>query len=50
VDEIFMHPEKTFTWYNFEQRQKELNIIRYEALEKIGPGLHPAIRKVFEPV
>jgi phosphoenolpyruvate carboxykinase (ATP) len=50
VDEIFMHPEKTFTWYNFERRQKELNRIRYEAVEKIGPGLHPAIRKVFKPV
>jgi len=50
VDDIFMHPEKLFTWYEFEEKQKEMNRIRYEAVEKIGPALHPAIRNVFKPV
>jgi len=45
-----MHPEKLFTWYEFEEKQKEMNRIRYEAVEKIGPALHPAIRNVFKPV
>jgi len=50
VDDIFMHPEKLFTWHEFEEKQKELNRIRYEAVEKIGPALHPVIRNVFKPV
>jgi phosphoenolpyruvate carboxykinase (ATP) len=49
VDDIFMHPEKLFSRDEFEEKQRELNRIRYEAVEKIGPGLHPAIRKVFSP-
>ena len=50
VDEIFMHPEKLFSWYEFEKGQKELNRIRLEALEKIGESLNPGIRNVFEQV
>ena len=50
VDDIFMHPENLFAWNEFEEKQKELNRIRYEAVEKIGPALHPAIRNVFKPV
>jgi len=49
VDDIFMHPEKLFSRDKFEEKQRELNRIRYEAVEKIGPGFHPAIRKVFRP-
>lgn len=49
VDDIFLHPEKLFSRNEFEEKQKELNRIRYEAMEKIGPGLYPAIRKVFKP-
>ncbi|MFC1866477.1 phosphoenolpyruvate carboxykinase (ATP), partial [Chloroflexota bacterium] len=47
VDEIFLHPEKLFSWYEFEKGQKELNIIRHEALSNIGSALNPAIQKVF---
>jgi phosphoenolpyruvate carboxykinase (ATP) len=50
VDDIYLHPEKLFSRSEFEEKQKELNRIRYEAVEKIGPGLQPAIRSVFKPV
>lgn len=50
VDEIFMHPEKLFSWYEFEKGQKELNGIRHEALSKIGASLNPTIQKVFKLV
>jgi len=50
VDEIFMRPEKLFSWYEFEKGQKELNRIRFEALEKIGESLNPTVRKVFQEV
>jgi len=47
VDDIYVHPEKLYTHTEFEEKQGELNKIRYEAVEKIGSGLHPDIRKVF---
>ena len=47
VDDIFMHPEKLFNWYEFENGQKELNRVRHEALEKIGSSLNPVVREVF---
>ncbi|MDD4859182.1 MAG: phosphoenolpyruvate carboxykinase (ATP) [Dehalococcoidales bacterium] len=47
VDDITVHPEKLYTREEFEQKQKELNRVRYEAVEKIGPDLHPDIQKVF---
>ncbi|MFH0914796.1 MAG: phosphoenolpyruvate carboxykinase (ATP) [Chloroflexota bacterium] len=49
VDDVFMHPEKLYSREEFEKQQGELNRIRYEAVEKIGSGLHPSIRKVFKP-
>lgn len=49
VDDIFMHPEKLYSRNEFERQQGELNRIRYEAVEKIGTGLYPSIRKVFKP-
>ncbi|MBM4432691.1 MAG: phosphoenolpyruvate carboxykinase (ATP), partial [Chloroflexi bacterium] len=48
VDDIYVHPEKLYTHVGFEEKQRELNKIRYEAVEKIGSGLHPEIRKVFK--
>jgi len=42
-----MHPEKLFSWYEFESGQKELDRVRHEALDKIGPSLNPAVRGVF---
>ncbi len=47
VDDILVHPERLYTAAEFEQKQAELNKIRYEAIEKIGKGLNPKVRKVF---
>ena len=47
VDDILVHPEKIYSREEFEQKQKELDRIRYEAVERIGGGLHPDIRRVF---
>lgn len=47
VDDIYLHPEKLYTHAEFEEKQAELNRIRYEAAEKIGSKLHPDIKKVF---
>jgi hypothetical protein len=49
VDDIFMHPEKLFPGEEFEEQQRNLNEIRHQAVDKIGTGLHPAIRSVFVP-
>ena len=45
VDEIYLHPEKLYSRSEFEEKQKELNRLRREAIEKIGDGLHPNIKK-----
>jgi phosphoenolpyruvate carboxykinase (ATP) len=47
VDDIYLHPEKLYLRAEFEEKQRELNKIRYEAVGKIGSGLHPDIRNVF---
>jgi ATP-dependent phosphoenolpyruvate carboxykinase len=47
VDDILVHPERLYTAAEFEQKQRELNKIRYEAIEKIGGSLNPRISKVF---
>jgi len=47
VDDIYLHPEKLYSRAEFEEKQRELNKIRCEAVEKIGSGLHPNIRNVF---
>ena len=33
--------------YEFEEKQVDINIMRYEAVEKLGDGLHREIRGVF---
>ncbi|GAF82938.1 unnamed protein product, partial [marine sediment metagenome] len=50
VDDIYLHPEKLYSRTDFEEKQRVLNRIRYEAVEKIGSGLHPDIRNVFGKV
>ncbi len=50
VDDILVHPERLYTAAEFEQKQAELNQIRYEAIEKIGAGLNPKVKKVFGKV
>lgn len=47
VDDIYFQPEKLYSRTEFEEKQKELNQIRCEAVEKIGDALHPNIRQVF---
>jgi len=47
VDDIYLHPERLYVKDEFERKQKELNKIRREAIEKIGSKLHPNVRKVF---
>jgi phosphoenolpyruvate carboxykinase (ATP) len=47
VDDILVHPEKLYSAAEFETKQKELNKIRYDAIEKVGSGLNPKVRKVF---
>jgi len=47
VDDTYLHPEKLYSTAEFEERQKELNRIRHEAVERIGTSLHPDVRKVF---
>jgi len=47
VDDIYLHPEKLYSREEFEERQKELNRLRREAIEKIGDALHPNVRNVF---
>ena len=48
VDDIYLHPEVLYSTSEFEERQKELNQIRCQAMEKIGPALHPNVRRVFD--
>lgn len=47
VDDIFLHPEKLYSAQEFAEKQAELRRIRIEAVDKVGPGLDPAIKKVF---
>lgn len=47
VDDIFVHPEKLYPKGEFEKKQRELNKIRREAIEKLGNALHPKIRACF---
>ena len=48
VDDIFLHPEKLYSGTNFGEKQKKLNRIKIEAIEKIGDGLNPNIKNVFK--
>jgi phosphoenolpyruvate carboxykinase (ATP) len=50
VDDIYVHPEKLYSATEFEEKQRELNRQRYEAVAKLGNKLHPNIRKVFSKV
>jgi hypothetical protein len=47
VDDIYLHPEKLYSRTEFEEKQRELNKIRYESAKKLGDSLHPEVRKVF---
>ncbi|UCE16690.1 MAG: phosphoenolpyruvate carboxykinase (ATP) [Candidatus Bathyarchaeota archaeon] len=47
VDDIYLHPEKLYSEAEFEEKQKELNRFRREAIREIGDALHPNIKNVF---
>ncbi len=48
VDDIYFHPEKLFPAGEFEENQNGLNLVRREAIEKLGDELHPALRHAFD--
>jgi hypothetical protein len=45
-----VHPERLYSASEFDAKQKELNKIRYEAIEKVGPDLNARVRKIFTRV
>ncbi|MFC1908482.1 phosphoenolpyruvate carboxykinase (ATP) [Chloroflexota bacterium] len=47
VDDILVHPERIYPKAEFEEAQKKLNRIRYEAIREIAGKLHPDVTKVF---
>ena len=47
VDDIYLHPEKIYSTIEFEEKQRELDQIRYESVKKLGDSLHADIRGVF---
>lgn len=48
VDDIFFHPEIVYSRGEYEKRQNDLNRFRRQAIEAVGDGLHPKVRRVFE--
>jgi len=47
INSIFFHPERLYSKSEFEKKQKKLNQIRKECIEKIGERLHPKIKNIF---
>ncbi len=47
VDDIYVQPEKLYSRAEWEEKQRELNQARNEAIEKVGSALHPRIKNVF---
>ncbi len=50
VDDIYVHPEKLYSQSEFQEKQNQLNRQRWEAVDKVGAGLHPKVRNVFNKV
>lgn len=50
VDDIMVHPERLYSASEFDAKQRELNKVRYEAIEKVGPNLNPRVKKIFQKV
>jgi len=50
VGDIYLHPEKLYSRAEFAEKQKELNRIRYEAVDRVGRRLHSKVREVFSPI
>lgn len=47
VDDIYVQPEKLYLSSEFEEKQRELDKIRYKAVTELGGNLHVNIRSVF---
>jgi len=47
VDDVFFHPEMMYPRAEFDAKLAELNQFRKKAIEAVGPGLYPDVRKVF---
>ena len=50
VDDIYVRPERVYSKSEFEEKQRELNKIRYKAVAELGGNLHADIRRVFNKV
>ncbi len=48
VDDVYLHPERLYSAGEFEEKLTALNLFRREAVEKIGEGLRPEVKAVFE--
>ena len=48
IDDFYWYPEKLYLKADFEEKQRELNRIRNEAIEKFGDKLHSDIRACFK--
>lgn len=46
VDDIYVRPEKIYSSSEFEEKQRELDKIRYKAVAELGGKLHVNIRSV----
>ena len=47
VDDSYFHPERLYSTDEFEAKQKDLNKLRHETVEKVGGALPSKIRNVF---
>jgi phosphoenolpyruvate carboxykinase (ATP) len=47
VDDDYFHPERRYSTGEFETKQKDLDKLRHESIEKVGGGLHSKIRNIF---
>jgi len=47
VDDSYFHSERLYSTDEFEAKQKDLNKLRHETIEKVGGALHSKIRNVF---
>jgi len=47
VDDIYFHPEIMYPRAVFDAKLAELNAFRKKAIQAVGPGLYPEIKKVF---
>jgi phosphoenolpyruvate carboxykinase (ATP) len=47
VDDSYFHPERLYSTDEFEAKQKDLNKLRRETVEKVGGALPSKIRNVF---